>query len=77
MRPTCPMSGHGDEIVGQITSGGWGYRVNASIAHAMVRADLAAEGTELLEVEIYGQRRGATVQPDAPLWDPTNERIMA
>ena len=66
----------GDEIVGQVTSGGWGYRVNQSIAHAMVRIDLAGEGTEL-EVEIYGTRCKAIVQPDAPLWDPTNERITA
>ena len=64
----------GDQIVGQITSGGWGYRVNASIAHAMVRIDLATEGTAL-EVEIYGKRHAAIVQPDAPLWDSTNARI--
>jgi dimethylglycine dehydrogenase len=67
---------HGGDIVGETTSGGWGYRVNASIALAMVRADLSAPGTEL-EVEIYGERRRATVQPDAPLWDAKNERLRA
>ena len=66
----------GDELVGQITSGGWGYRVDASIAHAMVRADLAQEGS-MLEVEIYGKRHAASVQSGAPLWDPDNSRIIA
>ena len=64
------------EIVGETTSGGWGYRVNASIALGMVRADLATPGTEL-EVEIYGERCKAVVQEDQPLWDPTNERLRA
>ncbi|MAX72655.1 MAG: dimethylglycine dehydrogenase [Nioella sp.] len=67
---------HGDEIVGETTSGGWGYRVNASIALGMVRADMAVPGTEL-EVEIYGQKHRAVVQEDRPLWDPENERLRA
>ena len=66
----------GDEVVGETTSGGFGYRVNKSIALGVVRADLAAPGTEL-EIEIYGERRKATVQEDQPLWDPQNERIRA
>jgi dimethylglycine dehydrogenase len=66
----------GDDLVGEITSGGWGYRVNVSIGLGIVRSDLAEPGTEL-EVEIYGKRCKATVQPDAPLWDPENERIRA
>ncbi len=67
---------HAGEIVGETTSGAWGYRVNASVALAMVRADLAAPGTTL-EVEIYGQRCKAVVQADAPLWDPENARLRA
>ena len=65
---------HDGQIVGETTSGGWGYRVGASIALGMVRADLATPGTEL-QVEIYGERRPAIVQPDQPLWDPNNERL--
>lgn len=64
------------EIVGETTSGAWGYRVNASIALGMLRADLAIPGREL-EVEIYGQRYKAVVQKDEPLWDPANERLRA
>ncbi|MFN3261565.1 MAG: FAD-dependent oxidoreductase [Pikeienuella sp.] len=67
---------HEGRIVGETTSGGWGYRVGASIALGMVRADLAAPGTAL-EVEIYGERFPAIVQPDAPLWDPENARLKA
>ena len=67
---------HGDEVVGETTSGAWGYRVNASVALGMLRMDLTEPGTEL-EVDIYGERCRAVVQPDKPLWDPQNERIRA
>ncbi|WP_299664278.1 FAD-dependent oxidoreductase [uncultured Ruegeria sp.] len=66
----------GDEIVGETTSGAWGYRIGASVALGMVRADLAVPGTEL-EVEIYGWKCRAVVQEDQPLWDPANERLRA
>lgn len=67
---------HDGQIVGETTSGAWGYRVGASVALGMVRADLAGPGTEL-EVEIYGERCRATVQADAALWDAGNERLRA
>ena len=67
---------HGGEIVGETTSGGWGYRVGKSIALGMMCSDLIAPGTEV-EVEIYGERFKAVVQEDAPLWDPANERLRA
>ena len=67
---------HDGKVVGETTSGNWGYRVGHSIAHAMLRADLSEPGTEV-EVEIYGDRRRATVMPDQPLWDPENERLRA
>lgn len=66
----------GDEVVGETTSGNFGYRINKSVALGMVRADLAAPGTEV-EVEIYGERCRAVVQEDQPLWDPDNERLRA
>lgn len=64
------------EVVGETTSGNWGYRINKSIALGVVKAEFAAPGTEL-EVEIYGERRKAVVQEDHPLWDADNERIRA
>ena len=67
---------HNGQVVGETTSGAWGYRVGKSIALGMLRADLTEPGTGI-EVEIYGERFPATVQPDAPLWDPENERLRA
>ncbi|WP_417597532.1 GcvT family protein [Pararhodobacter oceanensis] len=66
----------GDTVVGETTSGYFGHRTGKCIALSMLRADLATPGTEL-EIEIFGQRHRATVQPDAPLWDPKNESLRA
>lgn len=65
---------HGDTIVGEVTSAGHGYRIDRTIALGAIRADLAEPGTQL-EIEIFGTRHGAKVEPDQPLWDPHNERI--
>ena len=67
---------HDGKVVGETTSGDWGYRVGASIALGTIRADLAVEGTEL-EVNIFGRMCKAIVQADRPLWDPENERLRA
>lgn len=63
----------GKEVVGLVTSGGYGYRLDCSIALAYVRTDLAVEGTEL-EIEILGERRRARVGRE-PLYDPENMRL--
>ncbi|EYD75165.1 Sarcosine dehydrogenase [Rubellimicrobium mesophilum DSM 19309] len=63
-------------VVGETTSAGWGFRVDRCVALGMLRADLAEPGTRV-EVEVFGTRIPATVQPDAPLWDPLNERLRA
>ena len=67
---------HAGTVVGETTSGGFGYRVGASIALAMLRSDLARPGTRV-EVDIYGTRVAAEVQADRPLWDPDNARLRA
>jgi dimethylglycine dehydrogenase len=67
---------HDGKVVGETTSGAWGYRIGKSVALGMLRSDLAVPGTEL-EVEIYGDRFRAVVERDEPLWDPANERIRA
>ncbi len=63
-------------VIGETTSGGWGYRVGASIALGTIKTEFTAPGTEV-EVEIFGERRPAVVQEDGPLWDPKNERLRA
>ena len=67
---------HDGKIVGETTSGGFGHRVDKSIALGMLRADLAEPG-KVIEVEIFGERYRANVQKDEPLWDPRNERLRA
>ena len=67
---------HDGEVVGETTSAAWGHRVQACVALGMLRSDLASPGTAI-EVEVFGTRRPATVQPDAPLWDPANDRLRA
>ena len=61
------------EIIGRATGGGFGFRVDQSLALGMLRPDLADTGTEL-EIEILGKNYPATVIPDSP-FDPTNERL--
>jgi dimethylglycine dehydrogenase len=63
----------GDELVGRVTSGGYGWRVGRTIALAMLRPDLAQSGQEL-EVWILGKRYLAKVGEESP-FDPNNERL--
>lgn len=64
------------DIVGEVTSAGYGYRTNTAIGLGIVRAELANPGTPL-EVEVFGKRQAATVAPDQPIWDPQNDRLRA
>ncbi len=64
---------HGETVVGEVTSGGWGHRIGKSIALAMLRTDTPPNAA--LEVEIYGKRYAAKRQPDGPLYDPKDERL--
>ena len=63
------------DVVGTITSGGWGHRTGRNIAFGYVEPAHAAEGTRL-EVEIIGERVNATVVADC-LYDPGNQRVRA
>src|SRR6185312_16544212 len=54
---------HDGKVVGETTSGGFGYRVDKSIALGMIRADLAVPGTKV-QVEIFGENCAAVVQED-------------
>ena len=62
-------------VIGEATSGAYGYRGGSSIALGVVKAEHAEVGTEL-EVEIFGERCPAKVVA-MPLWDPDNVRIRA
>ncbi|MEM9061186.1 MAG: FAD-dependent oxidoreductase [Pseudomonadota bacterium] len=64
------------DVVGETTSGAFGYRVGKSIALGTIKVEHTVPGTEV-EIEIFGERRRAVVQEDQPLWDPKNERLRA
>ena len=64
----------GEELVGRVTSGGYGYTVERSIAYAYLPAEHCV-GTEVA-VEIFGEWV-ARVVAEEPLFDPKGERIRA
>ncbi len=64
-----------DKVVGRVTSGGVGYRTNASVAYVYVPATLSEFGRSV-DVEIFGDRVRGTIVRD-PIWDPSGERLRA
>jgi 4-methylaminobutanoate oxidase (formaldehyde-forming) len=62
----------GGEVVGRVTSGGYGYTVERSIAYAYVPA--AVELGTPVEVDIFGQWAAGEVARE-PLVDPKGERV--
>jgi 4-methylaminobutanoate oxidase (formaldehyde-forming) len=65
----------GGEIVGRVTTGGYGYTVGRSIAYAYLPPAAAEPGTAV-EVEIFGSWVSGEVAGE-PLFDPKGERIRA
>ena len=62
-----------DEMVGRVTSAGYGFRVGYPIVLAMVPPELAEEGNEL-EIDILGSRHKVTIIPESP-YDPDNLKL--
>ena len=62
-------------VVGRVTSGGYGFSVERSIAYAYLPPDLAAIGTRG-EIDVFGEWIGCEVVRE-PLWDPDGSRIRA
>ncbi|HZQ49264.1 MAG TPA: FAD-dependent oxidoreductase [Candidatus Dormibacteraeota bacterium] len=65
---------HRGEIVGRVTSGGYGYAVGRSIAYAFVPREVAV-GDEV-EVDIFGTWVGGRITEE-PLYDPKGVRIRS
>ena len=61
------------EVVGYVTSAGYGYTIGRCIAYGYLPVALAAEGTKV-EVEYLDERYAATVASE-PLFDPKGERL--
>ncbi len=73
--PFCASVFSGAARVGIVTSGGWSFTLNKSVALAYVRPEFEQPGTAL-EIEIFGVREPATVGLE-PLFDQRNERLRA
>jgi 4-methylaminobutanoate oxidase (formaldehyde-forming) len=65
----------GDEIAGRVTSAGYGYTVERSIAYAYLPPEHSEAGRKV-EVEIFGDWIPGVVS-DEPLFDPRGERIRS
>jgi dimethylglycine dehydrogenase len=63
------------QLIGRATNGGYGFRVNKSLALGMVHPDCSAIGTEL-EIKILGKLFNATVISESP-YDPENSALRA
>jgi len=72
--PPEPVRVNG-EVVGRVTSGGYGFAVERSIAYAYLPPGMAEAG-QAAEVEIFGEWVGCTVSAE-PLFDPQGSRIKA
>ncbi len=66
---------HNNKIVGVVTSGGFGFRVNKSLAFAYVDAEIVNNVKEF-EIKIQGIKRKAFVL-DQIAYDPMNERLRS
>ncbi len=74
VRGSEPVYANG-KLIGRATNGGFGFRVNKSLALAMVKPEQAALGTEL-EVKILGSMFKTTVVAESP-YDPDNLKLRA
>ena len=63
------------KLIGRATNGGFGFRVNKSLALGMVKPEFSAIGTEL-EIRILGKILKAVVIPESP-YDPENNALRA
>ena len=63
------------KLVGRATNGGFGWRVNKSLALGMVKPEFAAAGTEL-EIKILDKLFKASVIMESP-YDPDNLKLRA
>jgi dimethylglycine dehydrogenase len=66
---------HGGNVIGWVTSGGYGHYVDRSLAQGYIPAALAGDLREgAFEIEILGDRRRASILSE-PLFDPEGARM--
>lgn len=63
----------GDQVIGIVTSGGYGYTIKKPIAYGYLPVNYSKPGTRL-QIEVAARRYEATVEKE-PLYDPENKRV--
>ena len=69
-----PVHADAGAPVGRVTSGGFGHRIDASIAYALLPAALDVGAR--VEVGVFAERVGATITAE-PLYDAGNARVRS
>jgi dimethylglycine dehydrogenase len=65
----------GDQVIGLVTSGGFGHTIKKPIAYGYLPIQYSKRGTRL-QIEVAAQRYEATVEKE-PLYDPENLKIRS
>ena len=65
---------HNNQVVGVVTSGGYGFRTKKSLAFAYIKSDLVE--TSNFEIEIQGKKRKAKILHKV-VYDPENKKLTA
>lgn len=73
--PACASVFAEGARIGLVTSGGWSFTLDRSVALAYLRTDIARPGTDVT-ISILGERRRARIGVE-PLFDPENLRPRA
>ena len=64
-----------NKVVGTITSGDWGHRINKNIAYAFIKSEYSSIGTETF-VDILGEKISAEIIEPCP-YDPNFDIIKS
>ncbi|GAA6210108.1 FAD-dependent oxidoreductase [Cognatishimia sp. WU-CL00825] len=64
---------HANKVVGTVTSGDWGHRIDMNLAYAFVEPEFAATGSEM-QLDMFGDLVPATVIAASP-YDPSFSRM--
>jgi len=63
----------GDQVIGLVTSGGFGHTIKKPITYGYLPIKYSRPGTPL-QIEVAAKRYEATVEKE-PLYDPENLRV--
>ena len=75
--PKPAVQSDGDwQVVGWVTSGGYGHSVGASLAQGYLPKALVSDSNSVFQVEILGKRFDAELVRE-PLFDPAREKMLS